>query len=81
MRATLAAPLAENNTTALATGLEKAAALVPDRAWSSWVVLARSGAEAAKQGDIARARAACKGCHDAWRDTYRAKYRLRPIPR
>jgi hypothetical protein len=81
MRGNVAKPLSENDTAALAAGLEKTATLVPDPAWSSWGTLARSGAAAAKRGDTAGARAACKGCHDAWRSEYRAKFRLRPIPR
>lgn len=81
MRANIAAPLADNDAAALAVGLEKAAKLSPDPAWISWSTLALNGAAAAKKGDIAGARAACKGCHDAWREAYRAKYRLRAIPR
>lgn len=81
MRANVAGPLSENDTAALSAGLEKTATLVPDPAWSSWGTLARSGAAAAKRGDIAGARASCKGCHDAWREKYRTKYRLRPLPR
>ena len=49
--------------------------------WATWVSAATSGAEAAKKGDIAGARAACKSCHDTWRTTYRQQFRLRPIPR
>jgi len=81
MRANVAAKLADGDMAALAEGLEKAARLVPDPAWSSWVTLAMSGAAAAKKADVAGARASCKGCHDAWREAYRTKYRLRPIPR
>src|SRR5262245_17453673 len=80
MRTNIAAPLAANNSAALAMGLERAASLSPDASWSSWSTLASQGAAAAKKGDIAGARAACKGCHDAWRDAYRKKYRNRPIP-
>jgi hypothetical protein len=81
MRANIAAPLAANNSAALAVGLERAAGLNPDASWSSWSAIAMQGAAAAKKGDIAGARAACKGCHDAWREAYRKKYRSRPIPR
>jgi hypothetical protein len=81
MRANVAGPLSANEMAALAVGLEKTAKLAPDPAWTTWATLAMSGAAAAKRGDIAGARASCKGCHDAWRDAYREKYRLRPIPR
>ena len=73
--------LASNDAAALAMALEKAAKLTPNPAWATWVSAAKSGAEAAKKGDIAGARAACKTCHDAWRTTYREQFRMRPIPR
>jgi hypothetical protein len=81
MRTNVATPLASNDMAALARGLEKAASLSPDPGWAAWPTLANQGAEAAKKGDLAGARAACKGCHDAFREAYRAKYRTRPIPR
>jgi hypothetical protein len=81
MRANVAAPLASNDTKALANGLERAARLSPDGAWSSWASFAEAGAAAARKGDLVGARASCKGCHDAWREAYKKKFRLRPIPR
>lgn len=81
MRAAIAAPLAANNTPALAAGLERTAGLQPDPGWGSWRTIALQGAAAAKKGDVAGARAACKGCHDAWREAYRRQYRGRIVPR
>ena len=81
MRKNVAAALAANDAEALSSALEKAAKLAPDPAWASWGTAASSGAAAAKNGDIAGARAACKTCHDAWRTTYREQFRTRPIPR
>lgn len=81
MRANIGAPLAANKMAALADGLDRAATLSPDPTWSSWTTFAVNGAQAARKGDIAGARASCKGCHDAWRSAYKAKYRMRPIPR
>lgn len=81
MRASVAAPLAKDDTDALAAGLEKASKLSPDPTWKSWEKFALDGAAAAKKGDLTNARAACKGCHDAWREPYRAKFRSRLIPR
>jgi len=81
MRSNVAAPLAANKTEVLAAGLAQAAKLSPDPAWSSWATIAQSGAAAAKRGDIAGARASCKSCHEAWREAYKTKFRLRPVPR
>jgi hypothetical protein len=81
MRANVATPLASNDTESLAKGLDKAANLSPDPGWVAWPQLASAGAAAARKGDLAGTRASCKGCHDAFRDVYREKYRNRPIPR
>ncbi|UQA59261.1 cytochrome c [Polyangium aurulentum] len=80
MRARLGSSLAANDSAALATALETTARLVPDPSWTSWATFARTGANAARRGDMAGARAACKGCHDAYRAEYREKHRLRPVP-
>lgn len=81
MRKNVASALASNDAAALSVALEKAAKLSPDPTWATWVTAASSGAAAAKKGDVAGARAACKSCHDAWRTTYREQFRMRPIPR
>ncbi len=69
----------------LATGLEKAAAFAPDPSWNqgetSWEKYAKDGAAKAKAGDLAGARASCKGCHTAWRKKYKAQFASRPLPR
>jgi hypothetical protein len=81
MRKNVAAPLAANDPAALAVALERAARLSPDPTWATWGSAASAGAEAARKGDVAGARAACKTCHDAWRTTYREQFRTRPVPR
>ena len=81
MRKNVAGALAASDAAALSVALGKAATLAPAPAWASWATAATAGAAAAKKGDIAGARAACKSCHDAWRTTYRDKFRMRPIPR
>jgi hypothetical protein len=81
MRANVAGPLAANDFDALADGLDRASRLAPDPAWATWATAAAAGAAAAKKSDLPAVRASCKSCHDAWRNTYRAQYRMRPIPR
>jgi cytochrome c556 len=41
---------------------------------TEWESIAQKGAAAAKRGDMANARAACKNCHEKYRDAYKAKY-------
>jgi hypothetical protein len=81
MRSAIATPLASNDAATLAAGLDRTARLSPDPSWASWASFASEGAAAARRGDITAARASCKGCHDAWREKYRAAYRARPLPR
>lgn len=80
MRASVAAVLATNDLELLAVRLQKVAQMAPDPAWTSWKTAAEQGAEAARKGDVAGARVACKGCHDVWRETYREKHRGRALP-
>jgi hypothetical protein len=81
MRASIATPLASNDTEALAAALERARRFAPDPSWTSWASFAAEGAAAARARDIAKARASCKGCHEAWRERYRSSYRPKPLPR
>lgn len=80
MRLNLGAPLASDDMKALARSLDRAAKLAPDPTWRTWATFAREGAAAARDGDVRKAREACKGCHGAWREAYRARHRGRPIP-
>jgi hypothetical protein len=71
------------DTKALAVAFEKAAGFVPDPKWndgdSGWTKIAKDGATAAKSGDLAAAKKTCKTCHKAWRDKYKATYRMKPV--
>jgi len=52
-----------------------------DSDFSNWKSMASTGADAAKRNDLEGVRAACKGCHDAYRAPYKAKLRTRSLPR
>jgi hypothetical protein len=89
MRNNLGAALANGVNEDLAKSFEKAAALNPDPSWATkpdgtgWVDITKAGAKAARAGDTAGAKAACKACHDpdkGWKDAYKKSFRLRPIP-
>ena len=68
---------------ALAAAYEKLVGLVPDPKWNDgdngWAKIAKAGAEAAKKGDTAAAKAQCKTCHKAWRGGYKEKFRTKPV--
>jgi hypothetical protein len=71
------------DTKALAVAFEKAIGFVPDPKWndgdSGWTKIAKDGEAAAKSGDLAAAKKTCKTCHKAWRDKYKATYRMKPV--
>lgn len=80
MRAQVAAPLAQKDMAALAAGLDRVPAMQPEPSWTTWSSFAKAGAEAARKGDVLEVRKSCKGCHDAFRASYRKDFRQRPLP-
>lgn len=59
----------------LAPIFEKTAALDPkDAAFANWTAIAEKGKKAAIRDDLAGAKATCKECHDAYRDSYKTKH-------
>jgi hypothetical protein len=69
----------------LAAAYEKMARFAPEPSWNegpnAWQAIAEAAAAKARAGDLRGARAACKQCHQAWRERYRAEHRARPLPR
>jgi hypothetical protein len=80
MRQRIAGPLASNELEKLARGLDAAADFSPDPAWTEWRGYATGAAGAARRGDVASARRACRSCHTKYRAEYRARYRERALP-
>ncbi len=68
----------------LATLYAQLANWAPDQSWNtgtkSWRANAENGAARARANDFAGARAACKSCHQAWRERYEREYRPRALP-
>lgn len=63
---------------AMAAAFAHAANLSPNGGWQ-WRAISQKGAELAKAGDTAAAKAQCKACHDAYKEPYKASFRARPI--
>ena len=63
----------------LATVLDRVAAAAPDATWT-WAAIARQGALAAREGDLAGARKACAQCHELYKAPWRASHRARAVP-
>ena len=81
MRQNMAPALAAGDNAGLAASFDKVAASSPDASWSTWSQFAKRGSDAAKKGDAAAAKAACKSCHEAYKDKYKAQYRMKAPPR
>jgi hypothetical protein len=80
MRANMGAAVAANDTAGLTKAFDKVGAVSPDAGWGTWASIAKQGSDAAKKGDIPGAKAACKACHDAYKDKYKAQYRTKSAP-
>ena len=55
---------------ALATALDKIVTFAPP-GYTNWASIAKDGAAAAKAGDLAGAKAACRSCHDQYKQKYK----------
>ena len=62
----------------LTTAFTLIAGMSPDPAWS-WAAIATRGADLANAGNLAGAKGQCAACHQAYREAYRAQYRMRPL--
>ncbi|HEY8074790.1 MAG TPA: hypothetical protein VIF62_11785 [Labilithrix sp.] len=78
MKANMNPAVSASDTAALAVALDKAATFAPS-GYANWASIAKDGAAAAKKGDLAAAKAACKGCHDQYKDKYKKENRARKI--
>jgi hypothetical protein len=63
--------------------LERCAKLAPPSAktaYPNWVSISLDGANAARAADMEAVKAACRGCHEQYKDKYRKEMRERPLP-
>lgn len=63
--------------------LDQCAKLAPPdakTAYPNWVSISIDGANAARAADMEAVKAACRGCHEQYKDKYRAEMRARAIP-
>ncbi len=67
----------------MADSLERAATLAPPNyataGYPNWVSIAKDGANAARAADLEAVKAACRGCHEQYKQKYRAEMRTRPV--
>jgi hypothetical protein len=63
---------------ALATALEKIVSFAP-AGYTNWVSISKDGADAARAQTLDGVKAACRGCHNQYKEKYRKEMRDRPI--
>jgi hypothetical protein len=78
MKKNINPPVAAGDTAALAAGLDKIVGFAPP-GYSNWASIAKDGANAARGGDLAAAKASCRSCHDQYKKKYQAELRGRKI--
>lgn len=71
-------PLLGGDGPALAEALEKTASFAPP-GYTNWVSISLDGARAARSLEIEAAKAACRACHDQYKQRYRGEMRDRPL--
>lgn len=75
---TLAPAFRQGRLERLVAPLEQLATMAPAE-FPTWKEIALGGATAAARGDHGGVRRSCGGCHDAYREQYRALMRSRPL--
>lgn len=63
---------------ALAKALEKIVSFAP-AGYTNWVSISKDGADAARAQTLDGVKAACRGCHNQYKEKYRREMRDRPI--
>jgi hypothetical protein len=86
MRQSIAAANASGDMATLASDFDKLSKITPDPKWmgadakANWDAISKAGQAAAKANDPAAVKAACKSCHDVFKEKYKAQFRLKPPP-
>jgi hypothetical protein len=79
MKSNVGGPMASGDLATVAKSMDFIAGKGP-AAYDKWDTLAKQGAEAARKGDTKALKAACKGCHEAYKQKYRAENKERAFP-
>jgi hypothetical protein len=81
MKPNMGAPLAGQDFDTLAKSLTLVASKPPPAgSFPNWAQMAKDGATAASKQDIKGVKAACKACHDAYKQSYIDQFPTRPFP-
>jgi hypothetical protein len=80
MKSNTAPAMTAQDFDALASALEKVATFAPPGGgYPNWASIARDGADAARAQVLDAVKAACRGCHNQYRNKYKQEMRDRPL--
>jgi hypothetical protein len=81
MKANCAAAVTAGDLDALGYAFDRIATFAPPESagFANWVSIARDGADAARAASMVGVKGACRGCHQQYKDRYRATLRARPL--
>lgn len=74
MKPNVGAPMAGQEYATVAASMRVVAGRVPSGNYGNWASLSTQAAAAAAKGDLNAIKAACKGCHDAYKTQYRSEH-------
>ena len=80
MKPNMGTPMAGQDFATLQKSLTLVAGKVPSGSYGDWAKLAQGGADAAGKQDQAGVKAACKGCHDKYKQQYITDHLSDPFP-
>jgi hypothetical protein len=80
MKPNMGAPLAGQDFPALQKSFELVAGKTPSGDYPQWSSMAKSGAAASGKQDLASVKAACKQCHDSYKEKYKKEFATQPFP-
>jgi hypothetical protein len=78
MKANMTPAVTANDFEALGVALAKVSKLAP-AGYPNWASIAKDGADAARVQDLGAVKAACRSCHNQYKDKYKREMRDRDI--
>jgi hypothetical protein len=81
MKPNMGTPMAGQDFAALQTSLDLVASKPPPSgSYTNWAIIAKAGSAAAAKKDLKALKAACKDCHDQYKENYKKEFAARPFP-
>jgi hypothetical protein len=80
MKPNMGAPLAGQDFASLQKAFEFVSGKPPSGDYPQWASMSKTGSAAAGKQDLVAVKAACKQCHDAYKEKYKKEFATTPFP-